>query len=52
MKTLEINTFMVFNLDFANNANLLCSFFFFLIIGLYFLIPGVIAQVFNPIENL
>ena len=43
---------MLFNLDFANNAILSCFFFFFLIIDLYFLIPKVIAQAFNPITEL
>ena len=43
---------MLFNLDFARNAILSCFFFFFLIIDLYFLIPTVIAQIFNPIEEL
>ena len=41
---------MLFNLDFANNTILL--YFFFLIINLYFLIPAVIAQIFNPIAEL
>ena len=41
---------MLFNLDFANNIILLC--FFFLIIDLYFLIPAVIAHIFNPIAEL
>ena len=40
---------MLFNLDFANNTILSCFFFFFLIIDLYFLIPAVITQIFNPI---
>ena len=38
VKALEIETFMLFNLDFANNIILLCFFFFFLTIDLYFLI--------------
>ena len=50
IKALEIKTSMLFNLDFANNIILLC--FFFLIIDLYFLIPAVIAHIFNPIEEL
>ena len=49
-KALEIKTSMQFNLDFANNIILLC--FFFLIIDLYFLIPAVIAHIFNPIAEL
>ena len=43
---------MLFNLDFASNTILSCSFFFFLIIDLYFLIPAAIAQIFNPIAEL
>ena len=42
---------MLFHLDFANNTNLSCFFFFFLIIDLYFLIPAVIAQICNPIAE-
>ena len=43
---------MLFNLDFANSTILSCFFFFFLIIGLYFLVPAVIAQVFNSVKEL
>ena len=49
---------MVFNLFlylilFANNTISLCLFFFsFNYIALYFLIPGVIVQIFNPIAEL
>ena len=44
---------MLFNLDFANNTTLSCLFFFLLIIiDLYFLIPTVIAQIFNHIADL
>ena len=44
---------MLFNLDFANNTTLSCFFFFLLIIiYLYFLIPTVIAQIFNHIADL
>ena len=43
---------MLFNLDFANNTVLPCFPFFFLIIDLYFLIPAVIGQIFNPIAEL
>ena len=43
---------MIFNSDFANSTILSCFFFFFLIIDLYFLIPVVIAQIFNPIAEL
>ena len=42
---------MLFNLDFASNTILPCFLFFFLIIGLYFLISAVIAQIFNPIAE-
>ena len=42
---------MLFNLDFANNTISSC-FFFFLIIDLYFLIPAVIAQIFNHVVEL
>ena len=43
---------MLFNLDFAINTILSCFFFFFLIIDLHFLVPGAIAQIFNPIAEL
>ena len=43
---------MIFNSDFANSTILSCFFFLFLIIDLYFLIPVVIAQIFNPIAEL
>ena len=43
---------MRFNLDYANNTILSCSFFFFLVIDLYFLIPVVVAQIFHPIAEL
>ena len=43
---------MLFNLDFANNTILSYFFFYFLIIDLYFLIPAIIAQTFNPISEL
>ena len=42
---------MLINLDFANNI-LSCFRFSFLIIDLYFLIPAVIEQMFNSIEEL
>ena len=45
-------TSMLFNLDFANNTILSWFFFIFIIIGLYFLVPAVIAQIFNPIAEL
>ena len=50
IKAFKIKTFMLFNLDFANNTILSC--FFFLILDLKFLIPAVIAQLFNPIAEL
>ena len=43
---------MLFNIDFANNTILSYLSFFFLIIDLYFLICGAIAQIFNPIAKL
>ena len=52
IKAFKIKTFMLFNLDFANNTILSCFFFFFLILDLKFLIPAVIAQLFNPIAEL
>ena len=39
---------MLFNVLFANNTLLACFFFIFLVIGLYLLIPAVVAKVFNP----
>ena len=52
IKALEIKTSVIFNLDFTNNIIFSCFFFFFWIIDLYFLIPAVIAQIFNSIEEL
>ena len=43
---------MLFNLDFSNNTILPGLFFFFLIIGFYFLIAAVITQFFNPTAEL
>ena len=43
---------MLPNLDFANKTILPSFFLFFLIINLYYLIPAVIAQIFNPITKL
>ena len=44
---------VVFKLLLANNANLSwLSFLFFLIIDLFFLILGAIAQIFNPTTEL
>ena len=47
-----MTTSMLFNLVFTDNTILLCFFFFFLNIDLCFLIPPVIAQIFNPIAEL
>ena len=44
---LEIKPSIVFNLVFANNTILPCYFLFFFMIDLCFLIPAVIAQIFN-----
>ena len=56
INVLEIESSMLFNLDFANNTILSWFFFFFLIIDLYlldlYLIPAAIAQIFNPIGEL
>ena len=49
---LEIKTYMLFNLDFAGNIILLQFFLFFLIIDLYFLIPGALSKIFNPVAEL
>ena len=43
---------MLFNLSFVKNATFQYLFFSFVIIYLYFLILGVIAQVFNPVVEL
>ena len=43
---------MIFNLDFTINTILSSFFFFFSIIGLYFLVSAVIAQISNPIGEL
>ena len=51
IKALEIKSSMLFNLDSANNTTLSCFFFFFFIIDVYFLIPAVTAQLFNPIAE-
>ena len=42
---------MLFNLDIASNTILSCFFLLFLIIDFYFLIPVVIAQIFNCIAE-
>ena len=51
-KYLEIKTSIVFNLAFPSNTISSGLFFFFFIIDLYFLIPVVIAQIFNPTVEL
>ena len=43
---------MVFNLVFTSNTILSCFFLFFLISDLYFLIPAVIAHIFNATAEL
>ena len=52
VKALEIKTAMIFNLGFVNDPVLLCLFFFFLIIDLYFLLTAVTTQIFNLIAEL
>ena len=52
MKFVEIKTSMLYNLVISNHAILSCFLFFFLIVGLYVLIPAVIAQIFNLIAEL
>ena len=52
IKALEIKTSMLFKLDFADNVFYHASFFFCLIIYLYFLIPVVTAQIFNYFAQL
>ena len=43
---------MLFNLDFAKSTISSCFFFYFLVIDIYFLIPAVMAQIFNTIAEL
>ena len=45
IKALKINSSMIFKLVFASNT-ILCFVSFFLIIGLYFLIPTIIREIF------
>ena len=52
IKTLEIKTSMIFNLDFADDTILSCSFLFFLIIDLIFLISTAIKKIFNPFAEI
>ena len=49
---IQIKTFKLINLDFADDNTLSCIFYFFLIIDLYFLTPAVITQILNPIAKL
>ena len=51
VKTLEIKTSMLFSFFLLIILSYHAS-FFFLIIDLYFVIPAVIAQIFNPILEL
>ena len=50
LKSKKLNS-ILFNLDFAKDNILSYCFFFLLIIDLYFLIPAVITQTFNPIAE-
>ena len=52
IKALEIKTYIIPNLDFANKTILLCLSFFFLFIDLYFLVPALIVHIFIPIAKL
>ena len=52
IKAFETKASTLFNLKFAADNILSCFFFFFLITDLYFLIPAVIIQIFNPIAEL
>ena len=49
-KAIEIRTSIVYNLAFPSSTILSC--FFFLIIGLYILIPAVIEHIFSPTPKL
>ena len=48
----NIKTSILFDFDFANSTILSCFFIYFLVIDLYFLIPVVIAQIFDHIAEL
>ena len=52
LKPQKLELHIVSNLPFPSNTILSCFFLFFLTIGLYFLIPAVIAQTFNPTAEL
>ena len=52
MNQLKPEKSIPFNLDFGNDIVLSCFFSCFLFIGLYFLIPVVIMQIFNPFAEL
>ena len=48
IKAPETRIYILSKLVYSNNTFSSCLFFFFFIIELYFLIPAVIAQIFNP----
>ena len=52
IKALDVKTSTLFIIDFVDDNILSCFFFFFLIIGLNFLIFAVITKFFNPIVEL
>ena len=52
IKALEIKMSIIFNLNFPNNTNSLCFFFFSYIIDLHFLILAMIPQSFIPTAKL
>ena len=52
VKHFETKASTIFNLDFANDNNLLGFFFFFLVTDLYFLVPAFVTQIFSPVEEL
>ena len=52
IKVIEIKASLLLNLDFANDTILSYTFFFFLIIDLYILIPADIAPFFHRIAEI
>ena len=52
IKSLEIRASIALNLAFPCNTNLSCFFLFFLLIVFFFLIPEIIAKIFNPTAEL
>ena len=48
----NLNEIMLLNLSVASNIILSYLFFFYLIIGLHYSVPAVIAQIFNAITEL